>query len=213
MKKGFYLVFEGIVGTGKTTQSKKLYEFLRPKFPQRPVLWTHEPGGGEVANAIRKVVQATKFEEEMDPVCEAYLYAASRAQTLRTVVKPILNQNGLVVSDRSFITSLAYQGHARGVGLERILTINQSALGNALPDLVLFLKLDPKIGAQRTFDKEGDRWESRDLTFFEEVQKGYQKISRLPLFKDKWMNIDARGNISEVFDKILKKILKHIICL
>lgn len=90
MEKSKYIVFEGIVGCGKTTQSRILAEKLG-------AVWTKEPGGSEVADAIRKVVQGTKFDEEMDPVCEQYLYAASRAQSLRSVVKPLLDKGKIVV--------------------------------------------------------------------------------------------------------------------
>ena len=84
-----YIAFEGIVGTGKSTQSKKLYDFLKEQYPSKEVIWTREPGGTEIAQKIRECVQGTEYGEEMGPVCEAYLYAASRAQALRTVVKPV----------------------------------------------------------------------------------------------------------------------------
>jgi len=95
---GFYIIFEGCHGTGKTTQSKKLFEFLKKKFPHKEIIWTREPGGGEITESIRKLVQGTKFSEEMDPHCEAYLYAASRAQSLRRIVKPVLEKNGISFS-------------------------------------------------------------------------------------------------------------------
>lgn len=82
-----YIIFEGIIGTGKTTQSKRLFEYLKEQYKDKEVIWTREPGGTEVSDEIRKVVQGTDFEEHMDPICEAYLYASSRAQSLRTVVK------------------------------------------------------------------------------------------------------------------------------
>ena len=109
MSKGKYIVFEGIVGTGKTTQSKKLYQYFKKQYPRKKIIWTYEPGDSEIANEIRKIVQGTNFNEKMDSICEAYLYASSRAQTLRTIIKPVLEKNGIVIADRSFITSLAFQ--------------------------------------------------------------------------------------------------------
>ena len=118
MTTGRYIVFEGVVGTGKTTQSKRLVEELKKQFPEKEVIWTREPGGSEIAEAIRTLVQATPFTEKMDPMCEAYLYASARAQSLRTVVLPVLAKGGIVVADRSFCSSVAWQGFGRGLGFE-----------------------------------------------------------------------------------------------
>lgn len=209
-RKGFYIVFEGVVGTGKTSQSKKLAEFLKPKFPNRLVVWTYEPGGTKISDTIRKVVQATKFDETMDPLCEAYLYAAARAQSLRTAVRPVLEKNGVVISDRSFVSSLAYQGFGQDLGVETVWEINRIALGDLEPDLVIYLNLDVAVGLSRTFDKEGDKFESHDLKFFNKIARAYKKIAQMPRFKGKWINVDARGEIDGVFNKILHKLVKHI---
>lgn len=123
-----YIVFEGIVGSGKTTQSKKLVEFLRNKYPDREVLHVREPGGTPIAEDIRTLAQAKEWDEPMHPVCNAYLYAAARAQSLHTVVEPALKQGKIVVADRSFVTSLAYQGEAQGLGFEKVLAINEEAV-------------------------------------------------------------------------------------
>ncbi len=205
-KNGFYIVFEGFVGTGKTTQSKKLTEFLKRKFPHKEVIWTFEPGGTEIANAIRKVVQGTSFSEDMEPVCEAYLYAAARAQSLRKLTKPVLEKGGIVIGDRSFLTSLAYQGFGRGLKWEKVLEINRSALEGIEPDLIIYLDLPFRTGLARTFDKEGDKFESEELKFFEKVSRGYKKLSRLPIFSKKWLTVRAIGEIEGVFHKVLRKI-------
>jgi dTMP kinase len=203
-----YLVFEGVVGTGKTTQSKKLVEHLRQKYPKRRVVWTYEPGGTEIAQAIRKLVQGTVFKEEMDSVCEAYLYAASRAQMLRKVVGPALEKGGIVVSDRSFVTSLAFQTASKELTIERVLKINKTAVEGFMPDLVFFLDLDIKEGLRRA-RKEGkaraedDKWEAKNFSFFQTVAQGYARASKLPMFKNKWINIDASGSRDEVFERIL----------
>ncbi|MBP7859547.1 dTMP kinase, partial [Patescibacteria group bacterium] len=144
-RKGLYIAFEGVVACGKTTQSKLLQKNLQNRFPNKQNIWTREPGGSEISDAIREVVQATPFVEEMDPVCEAYLYAASRAQTLRNVVFPTLTQNGIVIADRSFVTSLAFQGFARGLGIEVVLGINEIAIEGFIPDLVFYINLDPQF--------------------------------------------------------------------
>lgn len=207
MKKGFYIIFEGCHGTGKTTQSKKLVEFLKRKFPNKEVIWTREPGGSEIAEIIRKVVQGSHFSEEMDPCCEAYLYAASRAQTLRRVVGPVLDKGGIVIQDNSFITGMAYQALTRGLGMDTYMAINKVALNNFLPDIVIHLDLSLQISTTRTFDEDGDRFERFGIEFDKKVERGYKKISRLPMFRGKWVTVDAEGSISDVFNKILKRII------
>lgn len=206
-----YIVFEGIVGTGKTTQSKKLYDYLKERYPNKKILWTREPGGTEIAQKIRECVQGTKYNEEMDPICEAYLYAASRAQTLRTVVKPVIENGGIVVSDRSFITSLAFQGYGRDTGIGTTLKINKSAIKSIIPDLVIFLDLDPDLSIKRLFDKNGDKWERLGVEFFHKVRKGYLKISKMKLFKDKWLNVKVNNApIEHNFDLILKALKPYL---
>jgi dTMP kinase len=108
-----YIVLEGPNGVGKTYQAKRLYE----EFKRRniPVEFVFEPGGSEIAVAIRELVQGTRFNEEMDPLVEAYLYTAARIQLLRVKIKPLLDDGINVISDRNFVTSLVYQGLYRGL--------------------------------------------------------------------------------------------------
>lgn len=203
-----YIVFEAIVGTGKTTQSKKLVTYLHRKYPNRKVVWTREPGGSEIANGIRKAVQGTTYQEEMDSVCEAYLYAASRAQTLRKIVLPVIAAGGIVVADRSFITSLAYQGYGRDLGPEVILKINQEALGQLWPDLVIYLDLEIQQCLSRTFDQAGDKFENEGSRFSKGVVEGYRSVAQMPKLKDRWVNIDASGPVDEVFGRIVT-VVEH----
>jgi len=203
---GVYIILEGIVRTGKTTQSTKLYDYLKNKFPEREVVLTREPGGTEIAESIRNTVQAKKFEEEMKPIAEAYLFAAARAQSLRKVVWPVLDNDGIVISDRSFISSLAYQGYAHGLGIKKVLEINKIAIEKYMPNMVLFLDLDPAIGLKRKLDLDGDKFEHEGVEFFKKIKRGYNKISEMPEFEGKWKNIDASGTEKEVFNRILKNI-------
>ncbi|MBX4187602.1 MAG: dTMP kinase [Candidatus Doudnabacteria bacterium] len=135
MTRGFYLVFEGPNRSGKTTQSNKLTEFMKEKYTNKEILVTREPGAGpgqsEIANDIRDIVQgqvAQSFSEPMNPYAEACLYAASRAQTLRMVIAPALERGAIVVADRSFISSLAFQGAGRELGIESVLELNRNAI-------------------------------------------------------------------------------------
>ena len=203
---GVYIILEGVVRTGKTTQSTKLYEYLKKKFPKREVVLTREPGGTEIAESIRNTVQAAKFNETMEPIAEAYLFAAARAQSLRKVVWPVLEKNGIVISDRSFISSLAYQGYAHGLGIKKILDINKIAIEKYMPNRVLFLDLDPAIGLKRKLDLDGDKFEHEGIEFFKKIELGYNKISEMHEFKNIWINVDATGSEEEVFNRILENI-------
>lgn len=201
-----YIVFEGVVGTGKSTQSKLLTAYLKARFPEREVVWTREPGGSEIAEAIRTVVQATPFAEAMDPTCEAYLYASARAQSLRSVVAPVLAKGGIVVADRSFLSSVAWQGFGHGLGFDTIWRINEPAVGTFIPDAIIYLDLDPTIAITRTFDATGDKFEKFPPDFFARCRQGYEFLSRHERFAPRWQTIDARGTREEVFASILNKI-------
>jgi dTMP kinase len=200
-----YIVFEGTVGTGKSTQSRLLFDFLKKNNSNREVVLTREPGGSEIADSIRKLVQGSKFEEKMDYVAEAYLYAASRAQTIRNVVSPVLEKKGIVISDRSFISSLAYQGVGRSLGIDKVMEINKTAV-SVMPDIIIYMDLDPKVGLSRTFDKDGDKFEKKDVDFFTKIRQTYLDISKSGLISGKWISIDATGTKEEVFAKIRRSL-------
>ncbi|MEK9157154.1 MAG: hypothetical protein AAB448_03440, partial [Patescibacteria group bacterium] len=149
------------------------------------------------------VVQATPFTELMDPVCEAYLYAASRAHTLRNVIKPVLNRGGIVVVDRSIFSSVSWQGFGRGLGKETILSINAHAVENIWPTTVVYLHGNLKEMMTRTFDAAGDKFEKFPQEFFMACEEGYEDISRDKRFASIWKSILANGTKEEVFQKIL----------
>lgn len=201
-----YIVFEGIVGTGKSTQSKLLLDYLKNNPKNKKIVLTREPGGTPIAEEIRRIVQGSKHDEKMNYECESYLYAAARSQSLRAIVKPVLDKGGIVISDRSFISSLAYQGFARKLGLNKVLDINKIAIEGFSPDIIFYLKMDLEAGLRRTFDKDGDKFELKSIDFFRDIEKGYAEISNLKIFDNIWFNIDASGTKTEVFERI-KKIL------
>ena len=204
--KGNYIVLEGIVGCGKTTQAKKLYEYLKNKYPEREIILTREPGGSEIAEHIRTVVQGTVFSESMTPECEAYLYAAARAQTLRSIVLPVIQRGGIVITDRSFLSSAAFQGAGRGLKTTTILEINKHAVP-IIPDQILFLDVDPTVGLERSFDKKGDKFEQENVAFFKRVREGYREIGTLSPFQERWKTINAAGSVEEVFAEITKALM------
>jgi len=210
-----YIVFEGIPGSGKTTQSKLLTKYLQEKSPNKQVVWTREPGGSEIADDIRQVAQVNSYKEEMDPICEAYLYASSRAQTINTIIKPNIKQGNIIISDRSFITSLVFQGYFRKLGFNTILEINKVAIGLTIPDIVIYINSDPETCYNREKDLSGDKFERLNLDFYKTVYNGYNKIKTLPEIKKcKWININGNQNIEQVSKSIvnlpeIKLILKN----
>ncbi len=207
-KKGIYIVFEGMVGVGKSIQSALVVERLKKDFPRKLVIYTKEPGGTEIAQEIRRVVQGMIFKEEMDPICEQYLYASSRAQSLRMIVKPTLAKGGIVLSDRSFVTSLAYQGFGRGLGMPKVLEINKAAVDGFWPDKVFFIDVKIEEALKRTKDLSGDKFEGYDKKFFEKVVKGYRQIAKK--YPKMVEVIDGNKSVADVHDKIWQSILKLV---
>jgi len=202
-----YIVFEGIVGSGKSTQSKKLVEFLCQKYGSEKVLHVREPWSTPIAEDIRYLCQWKEWEnEQMHPLTNAYLYTAARSQTLHTVVKPALEIWKIVVSDRSFLSSCAYQGEAQWLGINTILSINQDAISWILPDIVFYMDIDVETSLSRTFDAVWDKWEKMGKDFFDKIVLGYEKCEKLEIMKNRFISIDASWTQEEIFAKILSKL-------
>ncbi len=203
-----YIVFEGIVWTGKSTQSKKLFAYLQDKYPDKEILHVREPGSTIIAEAIRKLAQGTEFAEVMDPICEAYLYASARAQLLHTVIKPARDRWAIIISDRSVVSSLAYQWFARWVWIDKVRDINRQAIITCIPDIIFYLESSVEHAVERTFDSAWDKFETMGKEFFEKVIAWYHKASWLPALKQSRKHIDAFGSIDEVFERILLHVKK-----
>jgi dTMP kinase len=202
-----YIVFEGIVGSGKSTQSKKLVEFLRQKYGNEKILHVREPGSTPIAEDIRQLAQAKEWEnEKMHPLTNAYLYVAARAQTLHAVVEPALASGQIVVSDRSFLSSCAYQGEAQWLGIDTILSVNQDAIRGILPDIVFYMDIDVETSLSRTFDTAWDKWEKMGADFFRSIARGYDKCEKLDIMKNRFIRIDASGSQEEIFERIVKQL-------
>lgn len=207
MKKGLFITFEGCDGCGKTTAIKKTDERLNALNIDHII--TREPGGSRIAEDIRKIILDKRNSEE-DSRTEALLYAASRRQHLVEKVIPALNEGRLVICDRYLDSSLAYQGYARGIGIDAVMSINAFAIENTMPDLTLFLDLSPEEGLRRinSRKRESDRLDQEKETFHKKVYEGYQIVNGM--FKDRIVRIDASKSPDEVADDILKVILKKL---
>ena len=172
--KGKFITFEGCEGSGKSTQLKMLSAYLERE--GIPYIMTREPGGSPIAEDIRKIILDSKNTAMCDE-CEAMLYAASRIQHLREKVIPALKEGKLVICDRYVDSSLAYQGHARGLGLEYVADINKKALEIGTPDLTVFFDIPPEKAFERKHGADqNDRMEKQGLEFHKRVYEGYKLL-------------------------------------
>lgn len=177
MFKGLFITIEGGEGTGKTT----LIATLEKRFAEagREVMFTREPGGIPIAEAIRAIVLGRE-NTAMDARTEALLYAAARRQHLAEKVIPALGRGMTVVCDRFVDSSLAYQGYARGLGIEEVGQINRFATEGIEPDLTLYLDLDPEIGQARiqaNGSREVNRLDVEGMAFHRRVREGFRLIA------------------------------------
>lgn len=172
--RGKFITFEGCEGSGKSTQLRLLTEYLSSVGTD--FIMTREPGGSRISEDIRKIILNGKNTEMCDE-CEALLYAAARIQHLREIIIPALEAGKLVICDRYVHSSLAYQGYARGLGMEFVESINSYALENCPPDMTVFLDISPAAAFKRKHgaDKD-DRIEALGLEFHERVYKGYKSL-------------------------------------
>ncbi len=201
-----YIVLEWVVWTWKSTQSKKLAEWFRDQYPEREVIEIREPGGTEIAEAIRVLVQGTEFWEEMSPLTDIYLYASARAQLLESLVRPALERWAIVISDRCFCSSLAIQWVAQGMGMDRVREINQQAVRDTMPDVILFMDLDVDEWLARTFDGDGDKFEKRKAAFSHKIYEWYEMLFGFWPTADLIRRVDASGSVEEVFSNVLSVI-------
>ncbi len=180
--RGFFVTIEGPEGAGKSTQANLLKERLQPL---GPLLHTREPGGTPIGERIRSIL-LDEAGREMAAQTEMLLFAAARAQFVREVVEPALAAGHLVLSERYVDASLAYQGHARGLGIDVVRKVNAVATGGLMPDLTILLDIDPKAGlarARHAAGKDGrpghgDRLEQEEVAFHIRVREGFRLLAR-----------------------------------
>lgn len=204
MNKGCFIVFEGGEGSGKSTILEMIYNWMIEN--NIDCIKTREPGGIKIAEQIRSVI-LDKDNTEMDGRCEALLYAAARRQHLVERVIPALESGKVVLCDRFLDSSLAYQGHARGLGIDEIYEINKFAIDGYFPDLSLFFDLNPKVGLERinrNKDREVNRLDLENMDFHNKVREGYNIL--LQRGNNNMIKIDASKSIDEVFESVKESI-------
>lgn len=206
MRKGYFLTLEGPDGSGKSTVAERLLKELSDQGYE--VVLTREPGGTEIGEDIREILLSNR-NSEMCSRTEALLYAASRAQHVSEKIRPAIEAGKIVISDRFVYSSLAYQGIARGLGVDEVMGINEFAMDKMYPDRVIFFDISPEITLKRkTIGRELDRLEMEGLNFHNLVYNGYKEaIAKYP---HNVIEIDADKTEDEVFKNCLKIILEDL---
>ncbi len=206
--RGKFITFEGCDGSGKSTQLRMLSEYLTANGVEH--IFTREPGGGKISEAIREILLSGK-NMEMTDECEALLYAASRVQHLNDRVEPALADGKLVICDRYVDSSLAYQAYARGLGKEFIEKINAFALENYLPDLTIFIDLSPEDAFRRKKGADADdRLEQAGMAFHQRVYEGYKALAKE--YPNRFICVDGKQTPDGVFADV-KRVMKEHGCL
>ena len=193
-----FVTFEGLDGSGTTTQTDLLRQHLEQA--GRDVVATREPGGTELGERVRELVLG---ETEIAPWTEAALFAAARAQLVEDVIQPALESGADVVCDRYLDSSLAYQGIARGLGVDRVLALNIDAIRGILPDVTFLLLIDPDEARERS-GPPTDRIEREGEDFLRAVDKAYRELGSI--FAGRIVTIDASRPVDEVAKEVRDKL-------
>jgi dTMP kinase len=192
---GLFVTLEGIDRSGKTTQARLLTEALGEQ-----ALGVREPGGTAAGERVREILKDPAVE--LSPAAEALLFAAARAELVSEVIRPALETGKVVVSDRFLDSSLAYQGGARGLGVDEVERINRFATGDLRPDLTLLLDIDPEAAAARA--GEEDRFEEEGAELQRRVLASYEEL--MAADPDRWHRVDADRPPEEVHADVLAAV-------
>lgn len=199
-----FVTIEGTEGSGKSSVVAEVVKLLEKD--GEVIVRTREPGGTPIAEEIRNVI-LDKKNTAMDSMTEALLYAASRRQHLVEKVWPLSKEGKIVISDRFLDSSLAYQGGARGLGIDRVLELNQYATDGFYPDLTLLFDLDPRIGLARIAannNREVNRLDLEKIEFHDQVRQTFLNLAKR--FSDRYVVLDA----SKPFDEVVQDAYKAI---
>jgi dTMP kinase len=188
-----FITFEGPEGSGKTTQLRLLAEWLC--LQGHDALATREPGGTAISESIRAIL-LDSARTEMCPEAEILLFSAARAQIVSQVIRPHLQQGGIVLCDRYADSTLAYQGYGRGLDLDTLRAITAFATGGLVPDLTIFLDIPIEEGLQRKSAQEWNRLEAQTLAFHRRMREGYLQMSAAE--SERWLVVDAAQSVADV---------------
>ena len=204
LNKSYFISFEGIDGSGKSTQAKLLIEKLNSKSIE--TCFVREPGGTKISEEIRKIL-LDDSAEEMSSRTEAMLMCASRAQLTKNIIIPELKSGKWVIADRYSDSTLAYQGGGRGIDLDWLVRLNDFATFGIQPDVTFYIDVDTDIGLQRRNNISDDRIEKAGLEFQNEIRNKYLEI--INNFSNRCVLIDGKLSIKEISDLIWKEIINR----
>jgi len=206
-----YLVFEGIEGSGKSVQIKLLYQFLVDR--GYSVFVTKEPGSTLIGTEIRAILLNSR-NINIHKSTEIFLYLADRSEHIDKVVKPNLNSFDFIISDRSFYSTLVYQGFGRGIDLNFLNYLNNFVVGDTVPDKIFLLDCPVDIGLKRALTRESlkdideSRFENENFDFHKRVRDGYLNIANSS--RENWFIIDSSSDVDTVFDSIKRVVVDFI---
>jgi dTMP kinase len=201
-----FITFEGLDGSGKTTQVQRLASWLRNR--GLDVLQLREPGGTRIGDAVRTILHDRAYAN-MDPRAELLLYCASRAQLITEQVEPHLKEGGIVLSDRFADSTLAYQGYGRGLDMAFLSTLLNFATKGVKPDLTLYFDVDPERALQRRVSSgEINRLDAEKMEFHVRVRDGYQKLINLE--PGRWNIIDANAAQDSVASQVKEAVKSRL---
>lgn len=213
MNSGTLITFEGIEGCGKSTQLEKIYEWL--KSMNISTVKTREPGGTKIGRKIRELLLDPE-SKDMSSLTELFLYSADRAQHVKEIIEPALENRNIILCDRFYDATIAYQGHARNLDLNLIEKLNTIATSGLKPDLTLLFDLDPETGLQRARrrnkttgagNSEG-RFEKEKLSFHRKVREGYLTIAEKN--PERFKIIAAANSMEKVYSNS-RDVIKEVI--
>lgn len=205
MNRGKFITFEGGECSGKTSIILEVCKALESKGIS--YISTREPGGIDISEQIRSIILDVK-NTKMTKETEALLYAASRMQHLSERVVPAINEGKIVICDRFLDSSLAYQGYARGIGMDAVLQINHFALKH-LPDVTFFIDVTPDVALKRLANRDkSDRLDLEAMKFHEDVYKGYLEVARM--YPDRVVRINGNRPLEEIIEDCVNRVLKIV---
>ena len=207
--RGKFIVFEGIDGSGKTTQINELSKWLTctDLIPlSNQLVITKEPGGTNLGRAIRSLLLDTAGEESPDSITELLLYAADRSQHVNEIVRPSLDKGDWVISDRFCGSTIAYQGYGRKLNLNLIKDLETIATQGISPDITFLLDIPVEESIKRRVHQKDDRIEKEGIEFLSNVSLGFQALSK----DNKWKKISAINSKEEIISEIKSEIKKLI---
>jgi len=206
-----FITFEGVDGSGKTTQARRTVAYLQQY--GHDVLYTREPGGTPIGDQVREILLDNMDNTDMHARTELLLFCASRAQLVAEVITPHLEGGGIVICDRYIDSTLAYQGYGHGLNLKGLRHVVNFATGGLLPDVTLYLEITPETALKRRakgtlFGEDWNRLDDMELAFHQRVHKGYREL--LLAEPARFVEIDAIGSPEAIQDSIRRALSAYV---